>query len=113
MQFGLGYGLGTGKIQEGSATVDFAGSAYGSMVGIGTEFLLHPNHVFAVEGNVRYLGYTRNISTSTSGTFYNSSGSANNSLSQYGKDQEVELDQDDLKTSMSGVQMLARYIFYY
>ncbi len=107
MQMGLGYGMSSGKIREASASADFSGTGYGTMVGLGAEFLLSDVHSFGVEGNMRYLSYERNTIDSRGGTF------ADDSLSQSNLDQEIEMDGRDLKTTMTGIVIMARYIFYY
>ena len=107
MQMGLGYGMATGKIREASASADFSGTGYGSMVGLGAEFLISDTHSLGVEGNMRYLSFERNTVDSRAGTF------ATDSLSQSGADQEVELDGRDFKTTMTGIVIMARYVFYY
>lgn len=104
LQVGLGYGFMNGEIQEGEAQVKFQGSAYGSLVGLGAEFVIGGGHSIRVEGNVRYLGIQRNTAKSASGTF------AANSLSQAETDREVELDSTDLSTTMSGIQALIGYV---
>lgn len=107
MQIGLGYGQANGTIKEGSAQAEFKGSAYGSLVGLGAEFIMTPNHSLGVEGSLRYLTYERNLITSSSGTF------AGDSLTQSGVNQEAEIDGRDLQSSMSGILFMARYAFYY
>ncbi len=105
MQFGIGYGRLSGTFQEAGASVSFAGGAFGTLVGMGAEFCFTDNHCLNIEGNLRYLPIERNISSSSSGTF------ASDSLTQYGSDQEVEFSNQDLKTSMSGVQGIVAYAY--
>lgn len=105
MQVGVGYGRSNGSIEEGSAKVEFEGSAFGSQAGLGAEFCYTANHCATIEGNYRYLTMERNTVTSTSGTF------ASGSLSQNAAGQEVEMDGTDLAVRMSGLQFLVGYTY--
>jgi hypothetical protein len=108
IQFGLGYGSANGMITEGQGNdVKFSGSAFGTNIGLGAEFCLTNEHCFALEGNYRYMSMDRNIVSSSNGSF------AANSLSQYGKGQELELDGNDLSVKMGGLMFLAGYMFYF
>lgn len=111
LQFGLGYGRLNGSIEEGTAKVDFAGGAYGTLLGLGSEFCFSPSHCMVAEGSFRYLTMERNISSSSTGTF--SSDTARPSLSQSAQNREVELDSDDFATKMSGLMFMAGYAFYF
>ena len=103
MQLGLGYGKLSGKITEGAADIDFSGSAFGAMGGIGAEFCFTDSHCMTLEGNVRYLPIERNIASSVSGNF--------SSLTRAIKNKEVEYADSDLKTTMSGVQGVIGYVY--
>jgi hypothetical protein len=105
---GINYGILNGKIQEASATVEFKGSNVGYQGGIGTLFCFGQKgaHCISLEGNVRYLFIERNLVSSSTGTFSQSNPA---SVSQSGNGQELELDQKDLATTMSGVQGLLGY----
>lgn len=110
-QVGIGFGFITGKIKEGSAEVKFSGNDMGYLGGLGAEFCFFGgNHCFSVEGNIRILTMERVEADSVSGTF--SSGPPA-SLSQAQRGKEVELDDADLGVSMSGIQGLVGYIYYF
>lgn len=105
MQIGIGWGQLSGKIQEGSAVSNFTGSNFGFQGGMGVLFCLSRSraHCLFAEGNVRYLSIERNIASGSSGTF------ASDSLTRTGVAQEVEVDNHDFGTTMSGVQGLFGY----
>ncbi len=107
LNLGLGYGQASSKIEEGSAQVSATGSAFGTLVGLGAEFCMTPVHCISLEGNYRYLTMDRNIASDASGTF------ASDSISQATTNREVELDGDDLKVRMGGLQFLAGYIIHF
>lgn len=107
MQIGLGYGRANTDIKEGSFTAKGAGGAFGSLVGLGAEFCFTENHCIDFEGNYRYLTMERNIATSVNGT------PGTGSLSQAGKDQELELDNTDLAARFTGLQFLMGYTMYF
>jgi hypothetical protein len=107
LNMGLGYGQANSKIEEGSAQVSATGSAFGTLVGLGAEFCMTPVHCLSLEGNYRYLVMERNIASDATGTF------ASNSISQATTNREVELDGDDLKIRMGGLQFLAGYIIHF
>ncbi len=112
MQGGLGWGILYGDIEEGSGKVSFSGNAFGFKAGIGAEFCFTVNHCMNVEGNFRYLPIERNISSKYSGTF------ASNSVSQpplgdKNTGVEVEIDGQDLKTTLSGIQGVIGYTYWF
>lgn len=107
MQIGLGYGRANTDVQEGTASVKGVGGAFGTALGLGSEFCITPAHCITVEGNYRYLNIERNIATQSSGTF------AGNSLSQATKDREIEMDSTDVAVRMSGMQFLFGYAMYF
>ena len=107
MQLGVGYGQIYGTIEEGSAKVEFSGGAFGTMVGLGSEFCLNANHCLSLEGNYRYLSHQRFGVDSSEGTF------AADSLSQYGKGQELEMDQSDVSARMGGIIFMAGYTMWF
>jgi hypothetical protein len=109
LQAGLGYGRLSGSITEASANVDFAGGAFGAIGGLGAEFCFTPNHCVVIEGNMRYLPIDRNIVSSSSGTF----SSPNSLITQYGSEQELEFSNQDLKTTMSGIQGILAYTYHF
>lgn len=114
MQFGLGYGNATTKISELSTTagqqaeVTASGGSFGTLVGMGTEFCFSSAHCLSLEANYRYLYHNRNVVSDNNGYAFNS-----NSLSQYGKNQELELDNDDVAIRMGGLQFLFGYAMYF
>jgi opacity protein-like surface antigen len=105
MQIGIGYGRLSGSIQEDTAKIDFVGGNFGGLTGLGAEFCFSDSHCVVLEGNFRYLPFERNKATKVSGTF--ASGSLTNAVDG----QEVEIDNRDLATSLSGVMANLGYIF--
>jgi len=111
LNIGLGYGRATTKIEEGTASVEAVGDAFGTLIGLGAEFCITAAQCISLEGNYRYLSMDRNIVTGGTGT--SSFSGAGNSLSQADTNKEVELDGDDLKIRMGGMQFLAGYIIHF
>lgn len=107
MQIGLGYGRANTKIEEGTATLNAVGDAFGTVLGLGAEFCITSSQCISVEGNYRYLRMERNIATDATGTF------ASDSLSRAAQNREVELDGDDLQIRMGGLQLLAGYAIHF
>lgn len=105
MQTGLGYGSLSGSITAGTKTLDFKGSAFGAMGGIGVDFCFTDSHCVTIEGNLRYMPIERNL---TSGGNCSASGDIPG-ISQCGGSSEVERNNTDLRTTMSGVQGLVGY----
>lgn len=103
MQGGVGFGSLTTSISEGAAAASakFSGSAYGGQAGIGADFCFTPSHCLTIEGNIRYLPVERNTYDSQSGTF---TGGFSNSGSS-----EVERNNSDVSTTMSGIQGVIAY----
>jgi hypothetical protein len=101
MQTGLGYGRMSGEITQGATSINFAGSAFGAMGGLGVDFCFTPSHCLSIEGNLRYLPIERNVVSSATGTVAG--------LSQAGSGQEVEIGGGDFKTTMSGIQGSVAY----
>lgn len=105
MQTGLGYGSLNGSITAGAKSLDFKGSAFGAMGGIGVDFCFTPSHCVTIEGNLRYMPIERNMATG-------GNCSANTDIpgvSQCLNGHEVERNFSDLKTTMSGVQGIVGY----
>jgi hypothetical protein len=102
MQAGLGYGALNGEISQGSQSLKFKGSAFGVMGGIGADFCFTDVHCMTVEGNLRYLPIERNV---TSGGNCTSMAG----ITQCGGSSEVERNNKDLGTTMSGVQGAISY----
>ena len=101
---GVAYGSQKTHIKEDTFTVDAEGSNLGYLIGLGVELNSGP-HALILEAGWRYLPIERNIVTSTTGT------PAANSVSQYGVNQELEYDNRDLSTNMSGTKMMIGYAF--
>jgi hypothetical protein len=105
MQAGVGYGSLSGKITAGSSNVDFKGSAFGALGGIGVDFCFTASHCLSIEGNLRYMPIERNL---VSGG--NCTGSSQiPGVSQCSSGSELERKGSDLSTTMSGVQGLIGY----
>lgn len=103
MQVGVGYGRMTGELSQGGGnSVSFAGDAFGALAGLGAEFCFSPAHCVALEGNYRYLPIQRSLVTSVSGT--------PQALSQSGNGLELEYNNNDLKTTMTGIQGGLSYV---
>lgn len=102
MQGGLGYGSLKGSLDINSTTVDFEGSAFGAMGGIGVDFCFSDAHCLTVEGNLRYLPIERNKVSGGNCTTLNGT-------SQCTVGSELEVNNKDAGTSMSGVQGLVGY----
>lgn len=101
MQVGFGYGRISGKIEQPVGTVEFAGSAFGSIAGLGAEFCFTDMNCLYVEGDGRYLPFNRNLVTSKTGT--------PTGLSQTTNGQELEINGTDLSASMSGILGMVGY----
>lgn len=101
-QLGLGYGSMNGEIRQGTGSMKFEGSAFGAMGGLGVDFCFTESHCFSVEGNLRYLPIQRNLVTSSTGTF-------STGLTGGAAGDEVEFNNSDLGTTMSGLQGMISY----
>lgn len=112
-QFGLGYGRLTGVIEEndklapGHGRVDYAGDALGLTIGIGADVCSESNHCLTVEGTFRRMTYDRLIAQKSNGAF----DTAHGSLSQYGRKEEVEIDNHDLALDMGGLLFQMGYSY--
>jgi hypothetical protein len=104
MQLGVGYGQLSGSITQPGVSIDFSGSAFGALVGLGAEFCFTPSQCMEFEGNFRYLPIDRNLAT-------NSTGTATGGITQSAKGSELELGGADLETSMSGIIGTIAYRF--
>jgi hypothetical protein len=105
MQIGIGYGRLSGTIQEDTAKIDFSGGNFGAISGLGAEFCFSDSHCMVLEGNLRYLPFERNKATKVSGTF------ATDSLTNAVDGQEVEIENRDLGSTLSGLVANLGYIF--
>lgn len=105
MQAGVGYGALKGEVKEGSNSMKYSGSAFGAQAGLGADFCFTENHCMTIEGNVRYLPISRNVADSVSGTL--------SGYSQAQNGREVEYDNGDMATTMSGVQGVLAYTYIF
>lgn len=107
MQTGIGYGSLSGKVVQGTTReMTYSGSEFGAMGGLGAEFCFTAMHCMSIEGNLRYLPISRNIASTVTGTFT----SATTGFSQATAGSEVEYNNSDLSTTMSGVQGVIAYV---
>lgn len=109
MQIGVGYGKLTGKIRENDSSIEFSGGNFGGTTGLGAEFCFFDNHCFNLEGNFRYLPFERNKASSVSSNAAWGTGSLTNAV----EGEEVELNNRDLGTTMSGVLATLGYTYYF
>lgn len=106
LQTGLGYGRLNGEVKQGSNSVSFAGGAFGALFGLGANFCFAGSHCVGIEGNFRYLPVERNIVS-------NVSGSPTQFSTTPAADQELEINNHDVKTTMSGIQGGLSYNFIF
>lgn len=104
-QFGVGYGKMYGKVVENTFTVEFEGSSFGYLAGLGVEMCVTDSHCFVLEGNLRGSPAERSLVTSVSGTAPASWG---NSVGAVGS--EIEMDSRDLKITGSGILANLGYV---
>lgn len=105
MQAGVGFGYLKGEVKQGDASLSYSGSNFGAQAGLGAEFCFTENHCMTLEGNVRYLPIERNIADSVNGTL--------TGFTQAQKSREVEYDQNDMATTMSGIQGVLGYTYHF
>lgn len=105
MQAGVGFGYLKGEVKQGDASLSYSGSNFGAQAGLGAEFCFTENHCMTLEGNVRYLPIERNIADSASGAL--------TGFSQVQANREVEYDQNDMTTTMSGIQGVLAYTYHF
>lgn len=106
---GVGWGSLNGEIKEAdqSASVKFSGNNLGYLAGLGAEFCFFgSSHCLAVEANLRVIGIERMTVDSTSGTF-------SRGITQHGKGQELELNDRDFGSNMSGMNVSLGYAFHF
>lgn len=101
MQIGLGAGMLTTKLSNsttgGSGT--YSGSAFGAVAGLGAQFCFTDAHCMLVEGNGRYLPFERNSGSGTN---------LGGQITQFNG--ELELNNSDLATTLSGIQGSLGYV---
>ncbi len=107
MQTGVGYGSMSGMISEAGSMVTFKTGSFGGVLGLGAEFCFTDEHCMSLEGNMRYLPFERNIATDV----VTGNGFAAGSLTNAVKGQEVELNNRDLGTTMSGMLATIGYVY--
>lgn len=100
MQTGLGYGKLNGEM-SGTGNVSFSGAAFGATGGLGAEFCFTDFHCVVIEGNIRYLPIERNVVDSSSGT--------HNGFDTPSSGGELENNNKDVGTTMSGVMGAISY----
>lgn len=107
MQVGLGYGAMNGKYSGPNGSVDWKGSAFGALGGLGAEFCFGQSgdHCFGVEGNLRYLPFERNLIGSFSGTPDGFDAPISGG--------ELENNNKDVATTLSGIQGVIAYQFQF
>lgn len=109
LQTGVGYGKLSGSLSNsnsGGASTDFTGSAFGAMAGLGAEFCFTDSHCLTIEGNIRYLPIERNLVTGGNGvTDSNLTGNTNG--------RELETNNNDVGSTMSGLQGAIAYQIYF
>jgi hypothetical protein len=106
LQVGLGYGTLSGEFSGGGNSVGWKGSAFGALGGLGADFCFTDNHCMAIEGNLRYLPFERNLVTSVSGT-----SAALGFDAGIVSGGELENGNKDVGTSLSGIQGLIGYTY--
>ncbi len=111
-QVGIGWGQINGEIKEVNTddiSAKFSGSNLGYLVGLGVEFCFDSagSHCLNLEANMRIHYIERNTTDEASGTF------PSGSLTQAAPGAEIELDNRDLGTTMTGIQGIIGYTFHY
>lgn len=105
LQGGVGFGYLKGTVKQGTGSLSYAGSNFGAQAGLGAEFCFTSNHCMTLEGNLRYLPIERNVADSTSGVI--------SGFTQVQAGREVEYDQNDMSTTMSGIQGVLAYTYIF
>lgn len=102
MQVGLGYGNLTTKLENTNSggRGSFSGGSFGAVGGLGAQFCFTDAHCMLVEGNLRYLPFPRNTGEGT--------GTLGGSITQ--STGELELSNNDLATTLSGIQGTLAYV---
>lgn len=110
VQMGVGYGKLTGKIRENDSTIEFSGANFGGSMGLGAEFCFFDKDCFNLEGNFRYLPFERNKASAVSAKGGWASGSLTGPPAG---GEEVEMNNRDLGTTLSGVLATIGYTHYF
>ena len=101
MQTGVGYGKLNGTMSGPLGSVSWSGDGFGMMGGIGAEFMFGADQAIVIEGNLRYMPIPRNIASTVSG--------APTGFSRVAGGYELETNNSDVKTTLSGVQGIIGY----
>lgn len=107
-QFGVGFGKLYGSVKQNTYTVEFEGSSFGYLAGLGVEMCITDSHCFALEGNLRGSPAERSLVTSVSGSAPTVWGNTGNPTPTVG--QELEMDNRDLKITGSGIVANIGYV---
>jgi hypothetical protein len=99
---GAMWGMQTTKIKEASFSVEASGTAMGYQAGAGLDFIFD-SHLFFAEVSWRYLGIERNTVDATSGT------PESTSVDQHVVGNELEYDNRDLSTNLTGTIIMVGY----
>ncbi len=105
-QFGVGYGKLYGRVKENTYTVEFDGSSFGYLAGLGVEMCVTDSHCFSLEGNLRGSPAERSLVTSVSGSKPGDSRITQGTV----VGQELEMDDRDLKITGSGILANIAYV---
>lgn len=98
---GIGIGSLRGSVTQPTGKVEFSGSSYGAMLGIGSEFCSMEGHCFVMEGSYRHLPVPRNTVDTGYGTL--------TGFTQVAAGREIEYSGSDLQTTMSGFVLRIGY----
>jgi len=101
LQFGVGYGSASLRLENNGAAGTYSNGAFGAVAGLGVNFCFTANHCAVVEGNFRYLPIDRLIG--------NGSGPLGGNITQ--ANGELEKNNVDLGVTLSGVQGIIGYRF--
>jgi len=102
LQVGLGYGTLTTKLENSNTggSGSYNGGAFGALGGMGAQFCFTDDHCMMFEGNLRYLPFGRNTGSGN--------GSLGGSITQ--STGELELNNNDLATTLSGITGSLAYV---
>ena len=109
-QFGVGWGQAYGTIHESTDQTDFTGSSLGYQGGLGLAICYMKTHCLNLEANLRVLDIERNISDKSTVAQHSVASAL---ITQSGAGKEVEISDKDLGVNLTGVQILAGYVFRY
>jgi hypothetical protein len=98
---GFGYGSLKGEISQPTGSLDFEGSSYGAMAGIGGEICERYHHCFSLELIARYLPIEKSTVRNLNGI--------PTGLTQYSNGREIEYNGKDIQTEMTGIMIRLGY----